>query len=693
MNDKNLKKVLSVLMSFALVISVLGGFLINAFADSEVYTSTDGNYLYQLLSDGTVSISSGTNNKAYLGSDTQVAVPSEIDGYSVSRIGLRAFRNCNAITSITLPEGIVNIDNYAFEGCSALNTVQLPSTVQAISYGSFLNCSALSSIDFPDGLSPFGTAAFKGCSSLTEIEVPSGVTSIGNLVFANCTSLEAVTIPSSVTSIHAAAFDGCTSLTTIYGYNGTYAQNFAEANSLDFVDLDSLFANVIYSNVESAVAGEEVTVPIMIRNNHGFAGFEIILGYNAEILTPVELIGSDDVLSGNSVNDSIGAIDDSKVHAVWYDFENCTGNGELFSVKFRVNGDAVGTTAIELSYNPINTVDEDLQPVEFNCENVELQISNPSIGLPKITLASENVIAGQSAQLVGSVSGLKSTKNISLTLNYNKDVFDFVSVEPADGVRISNITKTDATVTFTLTSLTTAFNDKDVFTVNFNTNDKAAKGNYDFSGSSVGVRVESVSVTVLASGTSESADLECADVVATRGQSTVRVPVSISNNKGLMGYKLNFSYDADILEPVAVTGSFGGRLFNNIGLNEGSFDVLWNDSEDTADDGEMLVIEFNVVSNTFSTTQIDVSYSQPDTFNEDYENVELVCNGSNVAVNALKGDVDLNGTVSDADYTLYGEYIASTEDFNNIQNLIGDIDGDGVVDAFDMFYLDRIING
>lgn len=74
------------------------------------------------------------------------------------------------------------------------------------------DCQSLTSITIPEGVTCIGVGAFSGCSSLTSITIPEGVTSIGNWTFEDCQSLTSITIPEGVTSIGERAFYGCESL-------------------------------------------------------------------------------------------------------------------------------------------------------------------------------------------------------------------------------------------------------------------------------------------------------------------------------------------------------------------------------------------------------------------------------------------------------------------------------------------------
>ena len=108
----------------------------------------------------------------------------------VRSIGTMAFKHCNALTHITLPEGLTRIGNMAFEGCSALAGVSMPESLTSIAAAAFNTCRKLTSISLPVGLKDIGEVAFAHCSGLIRVSLPENVT-LGRNVFLGCTSLRA----------------------------------------------------------------------------------------------------------------------------------------------------------------------------------------------------------------------------------------------------------------------------------------------------------------------------------------------------------------------------------------------------------------------------------------------------------------------------------------------------------------------
>ena len=102
---------------------------------------------------------------------------------SVKTIGESTFIGCNNLTTVTIPEGVVDISQYAFQSCKSLESISIPGSVKSIGYGAFAYCYNLKSVTMSEGLETIDRIAFEGCSSLISVTIPSSVTSIGDEAF------------------------------------------------------------------------------------------------------------------------------------------------------------------------------------------------------------------------------------------------------------------------------------------------------------------------------------------------------------------------------------------------------------------------------------------------------------------------------------------------------------------------------
>lgn len=133
----------------------------------------------------------------------------------ITTIGEGAFRMCDKLTSITIPDGVKTIGERAFGECKSLKTVNIPNGVTTIGEYAFKDCTSLININLPDGISTIAMETFFGCTSLKSITIPDSVTYIAYYAFQDCSVLQDVTIGNSVKTISNYAFDRCKALQEI----------------------------------------------------------------------------------------------------------------------------------------------------------------------------------------------------------------------------------------------------------------------------------------------------------------------------------------------------------------------------------------------------------------------------------------------------------------------------------------------
>lgn len=131
--------------------------------------------------------------------------------YKVVRINSNAFSGFSGVTSITLPNTINYIGGYAFKQTS-ITTISIPESVIQIGWNAFEKCTSLETVTLPEGLTYLPDQAFDGCSVLTTINLPSSLTKINMRCFRNCYKLANIEIPSSVNTIGQQAFQNCSKL-------------------------------------------------------------------------------------------------------------------------------------------------------------------------------------------------------------------------------------------------------------------------------------------------------------------------------------------------------------------------------------------------------------------------------------------------------------------------------------------------
>ena len=128
---------------------------------------------------------------------SDIHIPAEIDGHTVTQISDGAFRFNTAIRSLTV-EGDIPIGNNAFSGCTNLKTVNIEN-VRDIGISAFADCSALTSFKSVN-LASVGNGAFKKCNSLVSVDISHDTQKVrlGGRVFSDCPSLASVNIAQTV---------------------------------------------------------------------------------------------------------------------------------------------------------------------------------------------------------------------------------------------------------------------------------------------------------------------------------------------------------------------------------------------------------------------------------------------------------------------------------------------------------------
>ena len=184
-------------------------------------TATDSNgvtWYFYVAEDGGAVISSknwacgsptrsSATNKTY--TTAELAIPDTLTynsvAYPVTTIGYRAFYNCTAITQLTIPATVSNIERDALDGCTALAAFVLDKD----------NSSYHLSADSMVLISADSTMLIKiaPAATYTEYEVPSTVTTIDREAFAYCSNITQITIGSQVEYINPVTFRNCSALT------------------------------------------------------------------------------------------------------------------------------------------------------------------------------------------------------------------------------------------------------------------------------------------------------------------------------------------------------------------------------------------------------------------------------------------------------------------------------------------------
>ncbi len=217
-------------------------------AEPDVTTSPELEY------DGTRGLAySVTGNQAKLigiGSCTEknLEIASVYRGIPVTAIGYGALSNHTEIESITIPEGVKQIETLAFSGCTNLKSVHISASVSLIAGNAFDNCPALESITVAEGneyysgtgnclvnkktktlflgckttvipddgsVEKIAEGAFSAIPGLRELVIPEGVKTVSKDAITGCPDLEKISLPATLETYEAGAVRSCTALSEI----------------------------------------------------------------------------------------------------------------------------------------------------------------------------------------------------------------------------------------------------------------------------------------------------------------------------------------------------------------------------------------------------------------------------------------------------------------------------------------------
>ena len=323
-----MKKIFSLILSLAMLLTITSGLNLTAYADSSQY----GNIYYEEKEDGTIEITGCTS------SATSINIPSTIVGKAVTSIRNCAFYGCKSLTSVTIPNSVTSIGDSAFYSCTSLTNVTIPNSVTSIGDWAFFNCTSLTSIIIPNSVTSIGKSAFKSCISLASVKIPDSVTSIGDQAFDDCESLTSVTIPDSVTSIGDWAFSFCERLTSVtipdsvtsigdsaFSYCANLIRINVGENNINYFSVNGVLFNRNQNELMCYPAGKkdknyEIPKGVTSIGDASFYACKSLT--NITIPNGVTSIGCDafeycDSLASVTIPNSVTSIGDSA-------FENCT---------------------------------------------------------------------------------------------------------------------------------------------------------------------------------------------------------------------------------------------------------------------------------------------------------------------------------------------------------------------------------
>ncbi len=444
-----------------------------------------------------------------------------------------------------------------------------------------------------------------------EISIPNTVKTINPYAFAGCASLTEITLGKNITAIGEHAFDD-TSLHTIYGYAGSYAEQYAKEYGYVFVphistvtfDYNDENGTTKQITVNTGTAIGDLYVPGM--EDYEFVGWFL------------ETDAEDMCISENFIVN-----EDITLYAYWDAIEEETPYITAISVQSLPHkqsyftGDLLDMQGLTVTAIYSNGETRVLSK-GFSCAPAVLNIS----GTQKINVMYAGFADSFNVTVVDVVPTSLTLTNMPATLTYfvssgNDEDSTFTPKGLVGMVIYNNGTRQlirDPSAFEYYYDFSEATNSTNI-TVNYCEKDTVVSAFYQ--------------VRVL-----EKPKVYSKTINAENGQE-IAIPVYISNNIGIMGYCLELSFDPSVLIPENISkGINKGELTWDKGYGEkDKIKVFWMDSEEYTDDGLLFVAYFKVNATANQTqTTVEISELTDDTFNARYENVQFACTAATVNI-------------------------------------------------------------
>lgn len=264
-------------------------------------------YAYTVLDDGaSIAITD------YYGAQTELTIPAELDGYTVTEIAENTFRDRPELTKITLPDTLQRIGKDAFFNTGYYNNaanwqenmlyidqalISVPTGAAgeiAIREGTVLladnamyNCKKITAVTLPSTIRYIGDYAMTNCKAVAALNLPEGLLRLGKSALAGCKSIKTLYIPASLTdmdcefeyssNIPAAPFSECAGLTEIsvasdhpifssvdgvlYNKNQTKLLQYPRAKKAASFSVPSSVTEMVYASFAMTSALQSVQIP------------------------------------------------------------------------------------------------------------------------------------------------------------------------------------------------------------------------------------------------------------------------------------------------------------------------------------------------------------------------------------------------------------------------------------------------
>ncbi|MBE6949052.1 MAG: hypothetical protein E7456_04320 [Ruminococcaceae bacterium] len=635
-----------------------------------------------------------------------IKVPASVTGEYIvpegtAAIETEAFSGIE-IDSIVLPETLVSIGEYAFEGCYNLTEVYIPANVEIIGdlafsnsygieffavdedneyysndeYGVLFNKdktelimagnNTIGSYTVPDGVETIADYAFSLCyTGIRDIELAETVEYIGDFAFWDCHMLSSITLPANVRFVSDNAFNGCQNLRKIVveGDSITFSE---EA----FYGLDSL-SKIVFTGDAPSIFGDyfewpETTVYYPENNDTWTAEIMTNYGEMAEFVEydPNEPIEDEIIARGECGDNLTWVLNEYGLLTIsgtgdMYDYDNYFGE----PVPWHENRGYIREVVIE---EGVTSIGEDAFSECAYISSVSIPETVTSIGMDSIRECYylREIYIPAAVEYIGNSA-----------FAYNDSMTAIWVDEDNRNYRDENGVLYDKNMTELIKLPSGFIGEYEVPESVTRVSECAFMGCFYLTEVTIGENVTFVD-----------------EFSFNRCDSLVRITVDENNryyssdeNGGLYNKDMTTLYKA----PAALTSFTVPASVNRLGYE--AFGANW----------EMNTVYFegdapNIDYYTFLGMTATIYYPEN---NETWTDVvDQEYSGDLTWIpytpGELKGDVDMNGVITNADLVMVARYIVGVESDNDAEiEAKGDVDGNGEVNNSDLVRIARIIVG
>lgn len=160
----------------------------------------------------------GIRITGYKGFDLDtVVVPEQMNHLPVTSIGEGVFTNAT-FSKVILPSSIKVISDYAFKGCNNLTEISIPEGPIYLGKGCFQGC-GLTKFICPNSLYHIPDYCFYECRELAEVVLGNNITKLGYSAFSDCLKLKNLLLPDMLKKVDADCFNNTALKTVVFPAN------------------------------------------------------------------------------------------------------------------------------------------------------------------------------------------------------------------------------------------------------------------------------------------------------------------------------------------------------------------------------------------------------------------------------------------------------------------------------------------